>query len=162
MTKHFLLSIFIFSFAESLPQDSLKIIRIDSIVAANEVKVAKSFQKIEKNKTWQSHGMNPKNVTDYYKFAENNMLISSTYATYTASDTELIISLYFDSNNLIKAKTTHFYFDNKKSEFNYYYENSNLINKENEMAGMHRANFYVERAIRVRRELKKRPIKFPS
>ena len=162
MTKHFLLGICIFPFAESLSQDSLKIMRIDSIVAANESKVATSFQKIEKNRTWQSHGKNPKNVTDVYKFTENNMLILSTFATYTASDTELIISLYFDSNNLIKAKTTHFDFDNKKSEYNYYYENSNLINKENEMGGMHRASFYVERAIRLRRELKKRPIKFPS
>ncbi len=146
----------------SFAQDSSNILDIDNIVAVNETKVSTTFEKIEKNRIWASHGRNPNKISNVYRFSDNNVLISSTFTAYSIGDNDMIINLYFDSNHLIKAKTAYFDLNNKRIENNYYYSNNQLINKEVEMSGIHGASYYVERAIRLRKELKKRPIKIPS
>jgi hypothetical protein len=162
MKKHFLSAIYLLMFQTSFAQDSSQILEIDNLVTLNETKVASTFEKTEKNKTWSSHGRNPDKISNVYRFADNNILISTTYTAYSIGDTDMIINFYFDSDHLIKAKTAYFDINNKRIETNYYYSNNQLINKEVEMSGIHGANYYVERAIRIRKELKKRPIKVPS
>jgi hypothetical protein len=162
MKKHYTIVIYFFISLKGFSQDSLKIRDIDSIVAVNENRVSTIFQKIGKSKIETMHGRNPKKNADVYRYTDSNVLLSATFAAYSISDTAIIINLYFDSGNLIKAKTVYFGSDNKRSEYNYYYHNNQLINKEAEMSGIHRSDFYVERAARLRRQLKKRPIKFPS
>ena len=151
----------LFIFQEVLSQDSLGILRIDNKVLANEAKVSIIHQKIEKNKIESLHGKNPDNVSDVYRYTDKGILISQTSASYSNGDTSIVITLYFDLGNLIKAKTIYFDTNNNKNKYEYYYENNQLINKDAELSGSHTGKYYIERAKRIFKYLRKRPIKFP-
>jgi hypothetical protein len=135
--------------------------RIFSIVSANEIKVSTIYQKIERNRIESMHGKNPKKISNVYRFTDNNILTSSTCTAYSTGDTDIIIYLYFKADELIKVKTVSFDMANNKTEYNYYFDNKQLINKEVEMSGIHGAKFYIDRAARLTKNLKKRPFKFP-
>jgi hypothetical protein len=107
------------------------------------------------------HGKNPSKVAEIYRFTDNGILVSSTSMAYSIGDTEIIINLYFDSEKLVKAKTVSFDLNNNRNEYNYYYHDNQLINKDIEMKGIHGSKHYLDLANIIRRNLKKRPIKFP-
>ncbi len=161
MKQHIFYIIFPFISVNSSSQDSLKISHIDSLVSVNERKVSTVYQKIERNTIERMHSRNPDNISNVYRFTDDKILISTTFSAYSVGDTDMIVTLYFSEDDLIKAKTVSFDLQSNKTEHYYYYEDNKLINKETEMSGIHGASFYVDRAVRLRRNLKKRPFKFP-
>ncbi len=149
--------------AKTFSQDSSILSRIDSIVKVRESKTSTIYQKIGKNPIEILDGKSSDKILNVYRFNDKGVLISTTFSAYSIDDTDIIVNLYYDSvGNLIKAITASFDMNNRKSTYTYYYSNDQLLNKEMEMAGIHAATYYVDLANRIRRNLKRKPIRFPS
>ncbi len=142
-------------------QHSPQLYGIDSIVATNEKKVSKIFQEIEKSKIEVLHGRSPENFSRTYRYAGNNTLLSATFTSYSIGDTDIIVSYYFDSGNLIKGTVISFDFEKKRTEYTYYFSENELINKEVGLSGIFSGDYFITRAAGILKGLKKRPIRFP-
>lgn len=144
----------------SAAQDTIGIQKIDSIVTVNECRIVTVLQKTTQNKIIASHGKNPERISETYRFANNETLISFTHCAYTPGDTMIIVNLYFEEGKLIKVLTRDFDMRNTSTDYSYYYENSQLINKEMDSLGIHRGSYYTALATQIRKRLKKKPFRF--
>ena len=137
---------------------------IDTIVTANEGKVATIFQKMEKSSIESTgHGKNPKFVSSIYSFTDDKLLNSATdIVFFSIGDTSFIINYYFDSGQLIKVKTI--IFDNNKHPDKdiLYFNNNKVISEESELAGLKNPRYYLNRAKELIKKLKRKPIRFPE
>ena len=148
---------------KAFSQDSSIFSRIDSVVKVSERTTSTIYQKIGKNPIEVIDGKSPDKILNVYRFTDKGVLVSTTFSAYAIEDTDIIVNLYYDSvGNLIKAITASFDMNNHRSTYTYYYSHDQLLNKEMETAGVHKANYYVDLANRIRRNLKRKPIRFPG
>ena len=163
MKKLISLVIFVCISFHALAQDSLLLSEIDRTVKDNEGNVSIVYQKTEKNRIESMHGKNPSHVVTIFKIAEQEVLLSVTFITLSVDDTSLILHYYFNKGQLIKVGVTNFGdFDNFKSGNSYYFGSGQLINKGADTLGPYKSTFLIERAAKMQKEFKKRPIRFPS
>lgn len=144
----------------SVAQNSMGFQRIDSLVTANDLSIVTVFQKTTRNKLFASHGKNPEKISVTYRFANNDTLISFTHCAYTPGDTQLVVNLYFNSGQLIKVLTMDFDMRNTPTDYPYYFDNGQLLNKDMDSLGIHKGSYYVAMAAQIRKKLKKKPIRF--
>jgi hypothetical protein len=161
MKEIYLIISFLFFGIRAFSQTPLTTAKIDSIVVQNEQRVETVFQKTEINRLKSSHGKNPDYISRVYRFNSKSALLSVTYFLFSVGDTVLIINFYFDSAKLIKIKTIDSEAINKTEDI-FYYSNNLLINNETAIKGPYAPDYYVGRAMKIRKNLKRRPIKFPE
>src|SRR5690606_42024787 len=68
---------FFFWYVTAFPQETTRMVRIDSLIAANESRITTVYQKTEKNRIWASHGKNPDKISVVFRFSDDSRLISS-------------------------------------------------------------------------------------
>lgn len=141
-------------------QDTLVLQNIDSIVNLNESRIVTVLQKTVQNKLIASHGKNPEKISVTYRFANNDSLISYTHCAYSPGDTLIIVNLYFKEGKLTKALTRDFDMNNKSTDYPYYFENGQLINKEMDSVGIHKGSYYTALATQISKRLKKKPFRY--